>query len=223
MSDTDKWRASNYEIALTGMEALDACLSYLESISTVRPFLSLDGCALARGLCRCSDVAKVRTELEVLCALLEKNRNSPSLYPHVKGAHFRLESLERILSERETALRADAMDVTYADPVRGREALKLERHYISTLGALMQRCSERLVVILSVHMRMLLRAYDDEYSQEQKAGIRVALREFAESMSAALDYTKIDTISFGKSGSNGEVDALHVGKSLREDLKRVPK
>lgn len=58
-SDGDKWTASKYETALTGAKALDACLSYLESLSTAQAFISLDGCALARGLCRCSDVAKV--------------------------------------------------------------------------------------------------------------------------------------------------------------------
>jgi hypothetical protein len=54
-----KWTASKYEAALMGADALDACLSYLESLSTVHHFLSMDGYALARGLCRCSDVAKV--------------------------------------------------------------------------------------------------------------------------------------------------------------------
>lgn len=115
------------------------------------------------------------------------------------------------------------MDVAYSDPVRRREALKLERHYISILGGLMQRCSERLVVILSAHLRMLLRAYDNEYNQVQKVGIRVALREFAESTSAALEYTRIDSIGFGVSGNSDEDDTLRAGKSLREDLKRVPK
>jgi len=57
--DGKQWTASKYETALTGANALDACLSYLESLSTMRPFFSLDGCALARGLCRCSDAAKV--------------------------------------------------------------------------------------------------------------------------------------------------------------------
>jgi hypothetical protein len=46
-------------MALMGAEVLESCLSYLESFSLVQPFRSLDVCALSRGLCRCSDVAKV--------------------------------------------------------------------------------------------------------------------------------------------------------------------
>jgi len=110
------------------------------------------------------------------------------------------------------------MEVTWADPVRRRDALKQELHYISKLGASMQRCSERILVIISVHMRTLLQAYETEYNQGQKAGIRLALREFADSVTAALDYTKLDTIA-----TVGNSEVLQIGKSLRDDAKRVPK
>jgi len=115
------------------------------------------------------------------------------------------------------------MEVSWTDPVKRREALKLETHYIRELGVLMRRSSERLLVILSVHMRVLLQAYENEYNQTQKAGIRVAMREFSESVSAALDYTKIDLVSFGSSGANGNNVALQIGKCLRDDVKKVPK
>jgi hypothetical protein len=58
-ADGDRWTASKYEMALMGAEMLESCLSYLESLSLVQPFRSLDVRALSRGLCRCSDVAKV--------------------------------------------------------------------------------------------------------------------------------------------------------------------
>lgn len=59
-SNSDPWTASKYESALIGAVALDSCLSYLESLSSANiQLLSLDGCALVRGLCRCSDAAKV--------------------------------------------------------------------------------------------------------------------------------------------------------------------
>lgn len=113
------------------------------------------------------------------------------------------------------------MDVTRSDPVRRREALKLEIHYISSLGSLMQRCSENLLVILSVHIRTLLQAYENEYDNGQKAGIRLALREFGAALSTALDYTKIDFMGFGN--ANASESGLSIGKSLRDDLKKVPK
>jgi hypothetical protein len=142
----------------------------------------------------------------------------------LKGAHFRLESLERDLSEGAASAGADAMDVTWSDPVRRREALNLERHYIQRLGALMQRCSEKLLVILSIHLRTLVQAYDNDYDHGRKAGIHLALTEFTKCMSAALDYTKLDSVRFGDISANvDDTVVLQIGKSLREELKKAPK
>lgn len=99
----------------------------------------------------------------------------------------------------------------------------MEMHYISKLGALMQCCSGRLLVILSLHMRTLLHAYENEYDSAQKAGIRLAMREFADALSAALDYTKADSVGFGSASANGDNAFLQIGKRMRDDVKKVPK
>lgn len=65
-ADGERWTASRYEMALMGAEVLESCLSYLESLSLVQPIRSLDVCALSRGLCRCSDVAKVSSHIALL-------------------------------------------------------------------------------------------------------------------------------------------------------------
>jgi hypothetical protein len=55
----ENWTVPMYVAALMGAEELDACLSYLGSRATLSPLHSLDGHALASGLCRCADAAKV--------------------------------------------------------------------------------------------------------------------------------------------------------------------
>ena len=221
-TDRDKWTASKYEVAVTGAEALDACLSYLESLSSVYPLLSMDGYALARGLCRCSDVAKVRVKLLSILCLCGYAHNVCSRL-NLKGSHFRLESLDRDLSGTSDSDGADAMDVSWSDPVRRREVLNLERHFITKLRVLMQRCSEKLLFILSVHLRKLLRAFDNEYDHGRKAGIRLALTGFAICLSTALDYAKLDTVRFGATSPIDGSVVEQICKSLRDELKKVPK
>jgi hypothetical protein len=86
------------------------------------------------------------------------------------------------------------MDVTWSDPVASQQKLLLEKQYLSKLGKLMQRCSESLLAILSMHLRTLLWVHDKEYDHERIAVLRFALVDFYESVSTALDYTKIESM-----------------------------
>ena len=85
-SNGDTWSTSTYTTALTGAEALDASLSYLELLSIESPLV--DGYALARGLCRCSDVAKVRVTIVCRCELLEIASDMHSVVALTKGSPF---------------------------------------------------------------------------------------------------------------------------------------
>jgi hypothetical protein len=85
------------------------------------------------------------------------------------------------------------MDVTWSDPVARQQKLLLEKQYLSKLGKLMQRCSESLLVILSMHLRTLLLVRDKEYDLERIAALRFALVDLYESVTTALDYTKIES------------------------------
>lgn len=220
--DGDKWTTSMYETAVMGVTILDACLSYLETVCSVQPFLSLDGCALARGLCRCSDVAKVRFTPVIVTFDCFRLAQSSSCRDQ-QGSHFRLDSLQRDLYESDRNGGVNAMDMTFLDPETRKKALELEIFYIGKLASLMQRCSEKLLVILSVHLRALLQAYENEYDQAQKGGIRLVLKAFGESLSAALDYTRIDSARFEKTGESDEDGVVvQIGKRLREELRKVP-
>jgi hypothetical protein len=86
------------------------------------------------------------------------------------------------------------MDVTWSDPVARQQKLLLEKQYLSQMGKLMQRCSESLLVILSVHLRTLLWVRDKEYDHERIAVLHVALFDLYESVSTALDYTRIESV-----------------------------
>ena len=110
---------------------------------------------------------------------------------------------------------SDAMEITYSDPVRRREEQKLEMHYIGKLKGLMQRCSEKLLLVISVHVRALRHAYENEYDRSRKAGFRFTLKDSCDSVSAALDYTKIDFTGM----EFGSDDANKIGKLLRDFCK----
>ena len=80
----------------------------------------------------------------------------------------------------------------------------------------MQRCTEKLLVVLSIHLRMLRTAVLKEYDHGRKAAARFALTEFLQCMSAALDYTKLDVIPIIK----GADRVLRIGKNLRDELEK---
>lgn len=134
----------------------------------------------------------------------------------IKGAHFRLQSLQRDLCERPDS--ADAMDVTYTDPVHRHAALKLEMHYVRKLEGLMKRCSEKLLIVLLLHVRAVRQAFESEYERSQKAVLRFSLKECYDFVSAALDYTKIDSpgMKFGSGDAKSGNVVLQLGKQLRD-------
>jgi hypothetical protein len=88
-------------------------------------------------------------------------------------------------------------------------------YYIGKLKALMQRCSEKLLLVISVHVQALRHAYEKEHERSRKSGLLFTLKESCDSVSAALDYTKIDytSIEFGID------DANNIGKILRDFCK----
>lgn len=107
------------------------------------------------------------------------------------------------------------MEITYNDPVRRREEQKLEMYYIGKLKGLMQRCSEKLFLVISAHVQALRHAYENEYERSRKSGLLFTLKESCDSVSVALDYTKIDFIGM-ESGSD---DANKIRKLLRDFCK----
>lgn len=116
------------------------------------------------------------------------------------------------------------MDLTWADPAKRRLGLKLEMFYLGKLGELMQRCTEKLLVILLVHFRALLQAEQNVDYPATREGIRMDLKIFADAVSAALDYTKIDTLRVGgANGNNAGACSLRIGQQLRDEMKKLPK
>jgi hypothetical protein len=86
------------------------------------------------------------------------------------------------------------MDITWSDPVARKQKQLLEKQYLTKLGKLMQRCSENLLVILSMHLRTLLRLRKNENEKERNFGLHFTLVDFSESVLAALDYTRIESM-----------------------------
>lgn len=107
------------------------------------------------------------------------------------------------------------MEITYSDPVRRREEQKLEMHYIGKLKGQMQRCSEKLLLVINVHVRALRHSYENEHDRSRKAGFRFTLKDSCDSVSVALDYTKIDFTGM----EFGSDEANKIGKLLRDVCK----
>jgi hypothetical protein len=76
------WTVQMYDAALIGAEELDACLSYVGSRATFAPLHSLDGHALASGLCRCADAAKVSVFFLLICNICDKILTSLLAFPN---------------------------------------------------------------------------------------------------------------------------------------------
>lgn len=218
--EAGRWNQELFEAAIVGARVLDTCLSHLGSRATLSPSLFFDGDALARGFCRCVDATKVILKFAstmrslTLVPILTFAVFSMML---LQGTHFRLESL----SGPPATMGASFTDLTSS--VRKQE---LEKHYLSKVGGLMGRCSEKLLEMLLLHLRMLVQARDDGRDYEQNVPLESVLKGFCESLSTALDYTKIEVLGLkipgqGGDGSSDSNIAPELAKCIRTELQKV--
>jgi len=181
-----RWSDIKYELSIDTAGILEACLSYLNQRIIVSPLLTLDWYALAKGFCRCADAAR---SMEGRL----RNHSSPD---ELTNSMFH----------------AGIGDVNQKETFS--QSSKMEKQYLSILGPLLGRCSEKILYLAVGYSRLLSREALSEKTRKSIIDLSTAIL-------ATLDHTRVEHMGLGCVGMAEDEERRDGTKRVASNLRKM--
>lgn len=203
-NEKKEWTEQKYEYALASARCLEICLMYLQcrSIDTRSSLnmILLDGVAIAKGLCRCSDA--------------------------LRGIHDRLTQLRQSEGTDLTTMIHNAFSMS--DKVTStvsNYAEKVEREAFLSLCPSLAGSVSILLHLASVYTKKLTADYVTAHGTGNEMQIKNEIGEFMDCILPAFEHTQIETagiVGIGDSSMSYE-DSFNkaLAKQVRDELNRL--
>uniref|UniRef100_A0A7S4W5F5 Uncharacterized protein n=1 Tax=Ditylum brightwellii TaxID=49249 RepID=A0A7S4W5F5_9STRA len=203
------WSEEKYALAISSAEVNESCLAFLKSramvaLSNSAPLdFYLNGVAIAKGLCRCSDAARAIQD--------------------------RINFMYGTTGEREMNMMMDdnaVMDTGNQNTPSTFQVNRIERASLKSLGVLLGRCAESLLILASLQLRLFVRGFVSSEKRVVGDIAKERIDEFALALLPALEHTEIETMGVGckamATGDNEKADlSKNIAQNLREELERL--
>ena len=189
------WTAEKYDYAIAAARCLGTCLLYLQIRAEGSASLPLDGLAISKGICRCSDAARSISE--------------------------RLDYLGHS-STADVASRMSSFSIAAPDATNYSE--EAERHALQILGPTLARNASNLLTLAHAQSKNLKREFVARHGTGTSLQIKNVVNEFSACIIPALEHTQIETTGIGCGGegtsANNEFNKT-VARELREELESL--
>ena len=189
------WTAEKYDHAIAAARCLETCLLYLQIRAEGSASLPLDGLAIAKGICRCSDAARSISE--------------------------RLDYLGHSTTA-DIASRMSSFSMSVPDSRNHSE--EAERHALQVLGPSLARNASNLLTLAHSQSKNLKREFVARHGTGTSLQIKNVVNEFYACIMPALEHTQIESTGIGCGGegtsANNEFNKT-VAKELREELESL--